>query len=329
VNPQLQLILEQVRGRAAAYFPDLGKEVDIRVVGARRRPYSEIFHIALGNGRQSKHQLVIKVFPKAPAQFRHLQAIWPHFADHASWKVPRPLDCFDTGPALVLEAVPGDPVDRRLPQVLWRGQRLREAEADCRRAGQWLRFYHDVGGREEVRVFDVRDKWNGLEESLQGLRVLGFSPGVCSSLLDVLRPLLKRLGSRPWVVSHVHGGFLADNVLIHHGTVTALDCSVIARNLIEHDIASFLNSLSGLRLTRPVPWSAVRRLEDVFLEGYFGEGGHDEATLTFLRGTGLADTALEILGRRPSHIARMWVQHFFAGTVRTLRLPRQGSGVEP
>jgi len=318
VNLQLEPILERVRRRAPVYFPELGKEVDLRVIGARRRPYSAIFHIAISDGRQPKRQLVIKVFPFAADQFRGLEAVWPHFADQANWKIPRPLDCFDTGPALVMEAVPGVPLDRRWPQVVWLGRRLREAEADCRRAGQWLRFYHDVGGREEVEVFDIRDKWNGVEESLQGLRALGFSPGVCSSLLDGLRPLVERLKGRPWVISHVHGGFLVDNVLIHDGAVTSLDFSGNDRNLIEHDIASFLNSLSGLRLTRRVPWSAVRRLEDAFLEGYFGRRRHDEATITFLRGIGLADTTLEILGRRPSPIARMWVQHFFACTVRML-----------
>ncbi len=318
VNSPLEPILERVRSRVSAYFPDVGREVRIRVVGVSRRPYSEVYRVAIVNGRKPEREVFIKVSQEAEVQFRAMKTVWPHFASHPTWKIARPLDWFETGPALVTEGVPGVPLDRRLPCVAWLGRWLRQGEADCRRAGQWLRFYHDLGKTEESGVPDLRAKWDGLEESLHALRESGFKPKVFCAFLDRLRPLAERLKDQPRAVSHVHGEFKAEHVLIHESGVTALDLSALDRNIVEHDIASFLNSLLLMRLTRPVPWSALGRLRDAFLGGYYGRRQHDESAITFLQGIGLADVSLDILGRRRSTIARAWLQHVLGGAARML-----------
>lgn len=311
-------VVERIRERIPNYFPDITQVDQIRVTGTSHRPYSDIYRLAIDSGRIRAPEVIVKVFQGAEVQFRAMTAVWPHFSVHPTWKIPRPLDCLEEGPALVMEAVSGTTLLSRLPWIAWRGQRLQVAETDCRRAGQWLRFYHTLGVRGEPALLDVHYRRNGFEESLGELANKGFDTRPWHRLADHLGPLAERLVERPLVGAHVHGEFTADNLLIDGHQVTALDLWSKHWNAVDHDIASFLNSLLLMRLTRPVPWSALRRLRRAFLGGYFGQEQYDESAIIFLEGMELADVVVEIVIRRRSAVARAWVGYVTTGVLEAL-----------
>ena len=310
-------LLDLIRERVPRYFPEIPEVRDVRLTETRRRGYSDIHRISVVAARGPAREVVVKVFPEAAAQFKALAAVWPSFAQHPTWRVPRPLDCLADGSALVMEAAPGRSLQARLPWIAWGGPPLRTAEADCRRAGQWLRFYHDlVPGR--TTVVDAHATRATLDESLDNLERSGLDVGLRRSLAGRLGPTLERLGDHARPASHVHGDFTADNLLVAGQRVTALDLWATVSHAVDHDIASFLNSLLLLRLTRPAPWASLGRLRRAFLEGYFGGARHDHPATTLYQVIGLADVALEILVRRRSRLTRAWLERFLAGALEAL-----------
>ena len=91
---------------------------------------------------------------------------------------------------------------------------------------------------------------------------------------------------------------------------------------IEHDLASFLNSLLLVSLARPVPGPSLRRLRRAFLDGYGGADRYAESALTFLQAFGLPCVVLEILGRRRSRVARWWLERFLSRSLAALSTGR-------
>jgi hypothetical protein len=319
VHPGIDRLLERIRERVTDYFPDIGNgPTSVRVTGWSRRAYSDIYRVSVGSQIAGTRELIVKVFDQAEAQFRALTSVWPHFAAHPTWKIPRALDYFDEPAALLLEPASGRPLEAGLPWVAWWGTSLLNVETDLRRAGQWLRFYHELGGPQEAKTLDTEGRWKSFEQARSQLTDAGFSRRSCARLADRLRPLAEEAALLPLRVSHVHGDFKLDNVLVDGPRVTVLDIWGARWNAVEHDIASFLNSLLLQRLTRPAPVSALRRLAAAFLRGYFGHGPYPAAAILFLQGTGLADVCLEILGRRRSVAAQAWVMRRLAGATDAL-----------
>jgi len=304
----LAALLDRVRSRGGVYFPELGPDPAVRIESARRPAYSELHQIALrGAGGRERH-LVLKRFPGAPTQFRALESVWPHFAGHPQWAVPRPLDLWDEGPTLVMEYVPGRSLQAVLPRLSWAGPRLSTAHRGCQLAGRWLRFYHDLAAEAEAAPLNAGAKRSALEDSLEALVRVGFERALCLRVGAGADRLVGRAAEQPLPVSHVHGEFTVDNVLIHERQIIALDLWATNRDSVAHDLASFLSSLTLLRLTRPLPWPALARLRRAFLTGYFGRAVRTPAPVALLEMMGLADSALEIVERRRSALARVWVR---------------------
>jgi hypothetical protein len=300
-------IVARVRERARRYFPDIGEVADVSVLAADRRAYSDIYRLAICDGHRQAYGVVVKVFPAAEVQFHAMAAVWPRFASHPTWRIPRPLDCLEEGPALVMETVSGAPLNRALPRLAWAGRRIPAAALACGRAGQWLRFYHDLGLVEEAKTMDLQAKCDSLGESLDGLVGAGFDRARAREIHRRLAAMAEGLDGRAVRVSHVHGDFTVDNVLVDGPRITVLDLWAVSRSAVDHDIASFLNSLLLLRLTRPTPGAALGRLRQAFLDDYFAGEPYDDGLIRFLQAVGIADVALEILGRRRSALLRRWV----------------------
>ena len=317
--PEASLVrlLDHVRRRAKEYFPDVKKIEDVRIRRTRRRAYSDIYLVSIRNGRTKSRELIIKVCADAALQFRAMMAVWAHFAEHPCWRIPQPLDYLEDDHALVMEAVGGIPLQARIPWTFWRGESMRSAEKDCNRAGQWLRFYHDLDRTNDFAPLDVING-RGLEETLEELLAAPFNRNLHHQVASFLQLLAARLTERSHPVSHVHGDFTVDNILVDEGHVTALDLWAVSRNIIDHDIASFLNSLLLMRLSSPAPRSVLNQLREAFLVGYFGQGPRDESAIVLLQVKGLADVALEIIARRRSVLARLWVEHVVAHAIGTL-----------
>ncbi len=114
-------------------------------------------------------------------------------------------------------------------------------------------------------------------------------------------------------------------MLLDGPRVTVLDLLAAHRSAVHHDIASFLNSLTLIRLTRPMPSAALRRLRRAFLGDYFGEEEPDATATAFLEGSGLIAAGLEIVGRRRSALARASVTWLLTNTLGELSVASRGN----
>ena len=304
----LDELLERVRGRVQSYFPEIQSIGHLQVTRSRRRAYSSIHWVAIYADGQPPKTLILKISETAAAQYLAMKAIWPQFEAHPRWKIPRPLDYIPQDSALVMEEISVPPLLERLPWIFWQGRARRTADLDCQRAGQWLRFYHDIGRTDQWVPLNEEGHWPGLDETLKELVTAGFEQSICPVMDHWFVPLVKRIVTEPRPVSNVHGDFKADNVMMNDECVVVLDLTAECRSAIDLDIAAFLNSLLMLRLTRPVPLMAMDRMRQSFLKGYFGTDECALMVICFLQGIGLADIALEIVQRRRSNLAHVWVE---------------------
>jgi Ser/Thr protein kinase RdoA (MazF antagonist) len=207
-----------------------------------------------------------------------------------------------------MEEVTGTAFMHLLPRVIWRERQIGIAESDCARIGQWLRYYHEIGKTMDLAPLNSEGNWPGLDLTLRELCELGFQNSLYRRLQTFIVPLTRQAVTNVRPVGNVHGDFTVDNVMLGGKQVIVVDVCSAFRNVIDLDIASFLNSLIWLRLTRIVPWSAVARMRKAFLSGYFVNEPVDPLTLTFLQAMGFADVALEIVKRRPSKLIHFWVE---------------------
>jgi hypothetical protein len=308
-----------LRERAPAWFPDAGRVAAVRACGSRRYAYSTIHRVEVRFGDGSRRNLVVKVFPDAEVQFLALRSVWPAFAGHSTWRLPQPLAVLEAGPALVMTVVDGRTAQERLP--CWCRQAPRpETLADLRRVAGWLRFYHQTTRAGRARLA-VAARIADAEAAIARLTSLG----AAGSWGDRARGLLARLGAgldgQTLPAARVHGDFTVDNVVLDGDCVGALDLWGRHENAVHHDVASFLNSLWLMRLTRPgLGPTAVEALGQAFMDAYFAPWADelDRRAVAFLQVAGLVDAALEVAGRRRSRLARFWLGRVIAVAITRL-----------
>jgi hypothetical protein len=308
-------LLEQVRGRSGAYFPDLGPVRRLRVVARQQRPYSEVLRVRLEGGEGRARDVIVKVAQAAERQFDAMRHARSGFAADGTLLMPRALDYLPDGPAVVMESLPGTPLAARIRRALPWGASRRAAAARCAQAGRWLALYHAATTDASPRPLDGGTKWDFLLESLASLGHAGVDPALLRRLLAGLRPTAAEAFAWPRPVARLHGDFTADNILVDGARMIGIDVWGTFVNTVDHDLASFLNSLHLLRIAWPLPGPSLDRLERAFLGGYCpGETEQSAATLV-LRVIGLADVGLEILSRRRGRAARAWVRRVLTASL--------------
>jgi hypothetical protein len=316
-DARLRGLIDRVGERASDYFPELDAGVRVDVRARWRRVYSDVYRLAIGGGAREAKEVVLKICGDAEIQHRAMVAAWPQFAQHQTLKIPRPLDYFPEGPAIVMEAVKGQSLQERLPFWDCLGHWSGTGETDCHRAGQWLRFYHGPGPLAEGHL-EADSKVEDFESAVRKLTKAGVVGRHGGDWVRQLRGDGETVRSRLLPIARVHGDFTIDNVLLDGPRVTGLDVWSVHTNAIYHDIASFLNSIELLRLTRLLSSTFLSHLRSAFLDGYFAGEQWDELALTFLQRVGLVDVALEIYGRRPSFPARLVLKHVMEAEMRML-----------
>ena len=314
---RLRNLLVRVGERVRVYFPGVDPGVRIDVRRRWQRAYSDVYRLAFVGGARGEKEVILKICPDAEIQYRAMVEVWPRFAQNETLRIPRPLDYVPEGPAVVMEAVEGESLQARLPRIDWLERRRERAERDCRRAGEWLKFYHGPEPLAEGHV-EVDARLDDFKTAIEKLSDAGIARRHGAEWVGRLATDGERLRRRVQPVSHVHGDFTIDNVLFYGSRVTGLDVLGVHTNVIYNDIASFLNSLMLLRLTRPLRRSYLSRLRSAVLRGYFGDEPWDELAVTFLQRAGLVDVALEVLTRRTSTLSRAILTHVMEVTMRSL-----------
>jgi hypothetical protein len=310
---------ETLRAGAPVWFSGAGEVLDVRLEASRRLAYSTVSRWQIRFAGGSQASVVVKAFPDAEVQFLALRAVWPAFADQHRWRVPRPLALLGAGPALVMTAVEGPTLPERLPRWCPRLP-SGKTQADCVRVAGWLRFYHDATSAGQARL-DTSVRIADAANAVARLAALGVTGGWTDDIRRVLDRLGPTLDGQALPAARVHGEFTADNVVVTDDAVGALDLWGRDENAVHHDVASFLNSLWLMRLTRPgLGPGAVAALGRAFTGAYFGPrpSALDRRAAAFLQIAGLVDAALEIAGRRRSRLARAWLARVIGGAVAWL-----------
>ena len=322
-NGELSALLAKLEGKAAHYFPaEVGSDSTFELTGVSARSYSTIYFFQLAGTRKvtaSRPAIAVKVFREksqgmetAELQYRALVSLSPQFGNGANFSLPQPLDYFSDLPALVMERVRGTTLQQLFGKIIVMPSRRRNLTLACERTGRWLSQLHAVTSIVPGKL-NVEEKLVHATTNLAKLGSMGFSSELRRQCADLLDWQADQLAPAESKMALVHGDFTVDNVMVDGDRIVALDLTGRDYNAIEHDLATFLNSLRLLRLTMPVPRALLNRCGEAFLVGYFGVDGARSPALQFLQITGLISAALEIADRRWDRFwTRLWVRRFFS-----------------
>lgn len=320
-NHMLAEIRRRLSNNLASYFPELCKnDFTVQLAAVHQRSYSTIcfFDVfAANHSNQPLPGIVVKIFAQqvgaaelANLQFSSMQSLWPAMAQSARFAIPRPLDWFHDLSAIAMERVGGDSIQRQFRNALLAPLKWPALVRACASSGEWLRYFHTATQDSPGRL-DVKAKKTQAEITLAKLAGWGL-PGKRRRQSEAfLDAVAHELSQNDLPAALVHGDFTVDNVIAAGARITALDLSGRDRNAIYHDLATFVNSLWLMRLSMPLPGLLIDRCATAFLKGYFGGERPCRLALDFLRVTGLASSAFEIIGRRQDQpISQYWVRRF-------------------
>lgn len=312
----------QLQKRTGEYFPELsGEYLNFDFCTLKHAAYSTVYFFRAKQQSTTGNSvgIVVKVYSNrhdwkelSKAQYAALQTAWPLFKDSQEFGLPRPLDFFSHMPALVMEEVLGKSLQKMFHPVYWISPKhfraIVNASWGC---GKWLQYFHQRTALSSLTL-DLEYKQGGAMANLARLESLGIPKDLLDKIEYSLEQKAHALAGVDLPAALVHGDFTADNVLIHRDRFSAVDLWAKDQNAIYHDLATFLNSLTIIRLAVPVPAWLIRSCSQAFLSGYFGNENHNRTALEFLRLAGLVSVALEILDRRGAEpIAGWWIRHFF------------------
>ena len=324
----VQRLESRLHEKIAEYFPELrGENLRLSFTALKRATYSTVyfFRSKSMSATQIPVGVVVKVYSKqqnwdelSKAQYSVLRAMWPLFENSRAFGLPRPLDFFPDPPALVMEEVRGESLQRMFRSI-WRFPiRFNDIVRACWGCGQWLYHFHNKT-RLPPHALDLAEKRVGAHENLARLEAFDFSKELLRKVETSLTQKVLALTQVDLPKALVHGDFTVDNVLIDQKRTCVIDLTGRDQNAIYHDLATFLNSLRMLRLSLPIPTSFIRSCSKAFLSGYFTGGNYNPTALEFIRLAGLISVISEILNRRGDNpLARWWIRRFFAGELRSL-----------
>ena len=288
-------ILDELRAHVGEWYPELAGDVAIDLVDLDPRANSQLIRVRVGGRGFPERTIVVKHAPVEPVvhddrprlvsrttvaerllvESEALQLVAERFAalgDPALTAV-RPLGVLPASQALAMEEYDGRPLHKLLiPGLVRRSAELR-ATTLVRRAGHWLRVFHDLRLDDRPARQTSRDEIAAAFEAYgRYLAGHGATPRIDAIVRTGVAAVTRLPDPLPLVVSH--GDFAPRNILIDaSGRVAVIDISVRWRAPAYEDLAGFLVALQTSRanaLTRGLVFGpAVHRLEPAFLEGYF------------------------------------------------------------
>jgi hypothetical protein len=313
-----EALRNRIAARVSDYFPDLSKPITIRISKKARRAYSHIYQIEVRSRSHASRQIVVKGSASARREYDELRHLWEEFAVQSSCGVARPLDYFEDGSALVMEAVGGSSLQTLFPRWFWRAADVQSAESACHMAGIWLRLYHSVAATTSFGSLDVAGKLEDFQRTWGDLVGVGFSQRTGEEIFCRLSSSAKAVAAGSFARVRVHGDFSIDNVWFDRDKVVVLDISGVRRSAQELDIAAFLNSLLLVRFGGWIPLRVFRLLRRAFLRGYGYNLQKSSCAIEFFQAIGLVDVLWELWQRRPNRITRGLCQPVLRGLIEIL-----------
>lgn len=294
---QSAIFMDHIQENAARYYPSLAPEqICVQLIDKQERPTAMLYRFKVSNkpqfpsifvkvhiGSSLRNENSKYVYEKAWLQYTALIKIYEYFSsmDDKQFGAIRVLDYLPQYCAIFME----DSSDPRLRELFLRASRLRspihsdKLTAPFQNTGTWLRMYHTMPKKENVKVHHQhRDDFiEAISRHTDFLAItLGdelFFNKNASIIITKGREILPE--SLPLCLSH--GDYAMRNILIgSNARVTVLDTLAQWRTPIYKDIGYFLN---GFKTSYPQVISQglafssdqLAALERAFLKGYFGK----------------------------------------------------------
>jgi aminoglycoside phosphotransferase (APT) family kinase protein len=292
-------ILEELRAHLGEWYPDLAGGVRVDLIDQDPRARSQLMRVrVVGPGAAADRTIILKHVPDEPVavderprlvapmdpadrlahEFVALDLVARRFADldDPGLGAVRPLGILPVSGALAMEAYDGRPLHQTLiPGFVRQSAELR-APRLVRRAGHWLRAFHDLPPDDRPVRQGTRSE---VAAAFEAVGAFLAEHGAASDIDDVVRTGIRSVSRlpEPPPLAVCHGDFAPRNILIDAtGRVAVIDISVRWLAPIYEDLASLLVALRMNRanaLTRGMVFGpAVGRLEPAFFHGYFGGG---------------------------------------------------------
>lgn len=283
VAPSIAPSIADVRRLLAANFPDVADAASGRVTGPTYASVNS--HIFYAEYPAFDVPLAVKFCrdeADARLQFDALQRIAAALDGDAGFTVPRPFALIGDGCVVVSEWIDGRSVDRELDD--WRAGPGHAAEA-MRRAGGWLRRFHDAAAGEAAPLDTQAALERLADDFAAGDPAVAGNPAIAKAV-GHLRRSAAAVATMPLPVSWMHSDFKPANIMLAGPRTVGIDIRRQFRDSVVRDQAYFLAHLDlacchprGFRL---LPWRG--RLAAAFLDGYgWSRDGWPDAPLTWMR----------------------------------------------
>lgn len=265
---------------------------------------------------------------KVQSEFDGMNRLWAHLAGHPHIRAPRPLFRLARPPALAMEAVRGERLNRvlaacRRPQ---RPAQLSQALGFLRLAGEALSLLHQIAPTPNAALLPAPAA--RAEAAFHRLRGVGVPAGQIDTLRRQIELLLVSHPPSGLLVT-LHGDFTLRNLLCTaDGALTILDTSLDTAGPPAHDVGYFLASLAFIDrwqlLAGRLAWppATVQALRQAFLDGYSPSSGLEAGQLQLFTALRLLERwgqYAETLSANRSRLARWFfgarAHRHFAGAV--------------
>lgn len=227
--------------------------------------------------------------------------------------VPIPVGMIEAHGVLLTRWIDGQTLD-----AMCRDGRnsVEQVEQGVKRAGSWLRRFHD-GHALEPGPVDVAHQ---LEVLRRTIAHCGQPSGFAARGLDVVRATVDEISEITVPRSWTHGDFKPENVILSGDLTVGMDGGASYENMVLLDIAHFLNHLELLlvnpRVLRLAPHQA--RLFSAFAAGYGFHGQIPSRALLWVRLVSAIRVWIEIVPGFTSPLVRIYNHCIFMTLVRRL-----------
>jgi aminoglycoside phosphotransferase (APT) family kinase protein len=244
-------------------------------------------------------------------EYEGMKQLWAHLGGHPRIRAPRPLFCLTQPPALVMEAIAGERLNRVLAACR-RPQQRSQVERALRcteMAGEALSLLHQIA--PTANAIPLPPPAERAEAALRRLHAVGVPAGQIDALRRQIEALLPS-APPPGPLVALHGDYTLRNLLYAvDGRLYILDTSLDAAGPPAHDVGYFLAALAFIDrwqlLAGRLAWppAALAAMRRSFLAGYGPIPDPDAGALALFTVLRLLERWGQYAGRAPA--GRLWV----------------------
>jgi hypothetical protein len=278
-----EAILARLRAKDARYFN--GPADRLEILERIERPFSELVRVRAQCGRQTTCVFVTRLKPKAPTEEQWLLSRDRVRRDYAAslrvlqsvkgrteFSAVRPIGCFPEDLVLITEELPG----QTLSVVLERSARWVPKSADLaylvsifERIGAWVKVFQ--GNESASGAFSLSAMREYLDVRLRKIvasRNDRFSEADQQRLLTWFDSCAANVSGSELLEVPVHADLCPANILIHEGTIAAIDFAMASTGGAYLDVSRMFTQLEFLKAKPRFRPAVIVTLQAALLRGF-------------------------------------------------------------